>query len=220
MARRRPKHAARRRRTPATLVATAAVLVLLVGVVAAIATGDGDGGSSRRQVSTRPSKRSTLKTGPGASISGQPLLSVTTGPTLSTPRTGPGPPANAQGPVQPNPCPYTGPPRTPPSVVDAPAAAGVPRWITVTRLFGNCGGVSAPFPTTDVATRIVYRSDAVHFMVFVVDLADPGGAGGYADVECQAPCAAQQPVTGAPAPHQLKVMATDGPWELLVQELR
>ena len=231
MARHRPKHAARRRWTPAAIVETAAVLVLVVGVVAALATGDG-GRSGGRQRSTNSSRRSVLRTGrgvpatggpasdPRSSTSGTPLPSITTGPLLLAPPTPPRAPADAQGPVRTNACRYTGPPKTRPSVVEAPAGAGAAQWVTIAQLAGNCGALSAPFPTSVAETRVVYRSDASHFVVFVVDLADPGAASGLADVECQGPCADQQPLTGVPGTRRLSVSATDGPWELLVQEFR
>ena len=56
--------------------------------------------------------------------------------------------------------------------------------------------------------------------MFVIDEADPQAAGGLADVDCQAPCADGQPLTSGPGSYRLAVTATDGPWELLVQQFR
>lgn len=128
------------------------------------------------------------------------------------------PPPGAQGPVRTAACASSGPPVVRPSVVDAPSAQG--GWVTVGRLAGNCGGETGPVPLGDVDARLVYRSDASAFQVFLVDQADPSTSSGYADVECDGPCAGVQDLTDQAGRYRIKVAASDAPWEVLLQEYR
>ena len=80
----------------------------------------------------------------------------------------------------------------------------------------------SPRPSTigGFDTRLVYRSDAVQFQVFLIDQSDPYSSGGFADVECRTACADEQDLTDPAGRYQLKVVATDAPWEVLLQEYR
>ncbi len=92
--------------------------------------------------------------------------------------------------------------------------------MTITKLAGNCGASSATLTTAGGDTRLVYRSDATDFEVFLVDQSDPGASSGFADAECHAPCAEIQDLTTSAGRYRLKVAATDAPWEVLLQEFR
>jgi hypothetical protein len=90
----------------------------------------------------------------------------------------------------------------------------------VARLDGNCGGSSAAFGVRGVDTRLLFRSDAEQFLVFLDDLVEIDAAAGYADVECRTPCADEQILTIGEGRYRLRVAATDAPWEVLLQEYR
>jgi hypothetical protein len=128
-------------------------------------------------------------------------------------------PPGAQGPVRPEPCDATGPPANPLPFRDGPSGDGG-SWVTVARIEGNCGGSSTAFGVRGVDTRLVFRSDAEQFLVFLDDLVDVDAAAGYADVECRSPCADEQILTIGEGRYRLRVAATDAPWEVLLQEYR
>jgi len=92
--------------------------------------------------------------------------------------------------------------------------------VTIASLTGNCGGNSPTLTTTGVDTRLVYRSDATDFQVFLVDQSDAASSSGFADAQCQGPCADVQDLTDPAGQYQLKVVATDAPWEVFLQEFR
>ena len=58
------------------------------------------------------------------------------------------------------------------------------------------------------------------FQVFLIDQSDPNSSGGFADVECRTACADEQDLTDPAGRYQVKVAATDAPWEVLLQEYR
>lgn len=103
-------------------------------------------------------------------------------------------------------------------MVDGPSNAG--RWVTVGRLAGNCGASSGSLITAGGDTRLVYRSDASAFQVFLVGQSDPAASAGYADVECLSACADTQDLTDPAGRYQIRVAATNAPWEVLLQEFR
>ena len=128
-------------------------------------------------------------------------------------------PPGAQGPVRPGPCDATGPPAGPLPFRDGPSGDGR-SWVTVARIEGNCGGSSAAFGVGGVDTRLLFRSDAEQFLVYLDDLVEVDAAAGYADVECRTPCADEQILTVGKGRYRLRVAATDAPWEVLLQEYR
>lgn len=127
-------------------------------------------------------------------------------------------PPGAQGPVREAACASTGPPKVRAAPEDGPNSGG--QWVTIASLAGNCGASSAALTTTGVDTRLVYRSDAADFQVFVVDQSDVASSSGFADVECHAPCADTQDLTDPAGRYRLKVVATDAPWQVSLQEFR
>ncbi|MDQ6697839.1 MAG: hypothetical protein M3Z46_10340 [Actinomycetota bacterium] len=92
--------------------------------------------------------------------------------------------------------------------------------MTIASVSGNCGASTAPLTTTGVDTRLVYRSDATDFQVFLVDQSDAASSSGFADAECHTACADVQDVTDPAGRYRLKVVATDAPWEVSLQEFR
>ena len=52
------------------------------------------------------------------------------------------------------------------------------QWVTIGRVAGNCGASSAPTTIAGFDTRLVYRSDATQFQVFLIDQSDPNSSGG------------------------------------------
>jgi hypothetical protein len=134
----------------------------------------------------------------------------------SPPATGP---PGVQGAVRAQPCTPTGPPTEPLPLRDG-FAIGAGSWVTVARLEGNCGGTSPSFKASGKDARLLYRSDAEQLVAFIDDVDDPDRAAGYADVECRSRCADEQLLTISSGRYRLRVEATDGPWEVLVQEYR
>ncbi len=104
-------------------------------------------------------------------------------------------------------------------MVDEPSGDGG-QWVTVARVAGNCGGTSSATATTGGDTRLVYRSDATQFYVFLVDQSNPDASSGFADVECRRTCADVQSLTNPAGQYQIKVVASNAPWEVLLQEYR
>jgi hypothetical protein len=120
--------------------------------------------------------------------------------------------------VSETPCASTGPPRIGAATTDGPSDGG--QWVTIANLAGNCGASSPTLTTTGVDTRLVYRSDATDFQVFLVDQADAASSSGFADAECHGSCADIQDLTDTAGQYRLKVVATDAPWEISLQEFR
>jgi len=212
-------------------LAVVAVILLATGVV--VIAGDdparvgeaGDGDRPATGGDRADDRRPDDPTSSTASPTSDPTTTSVTGPT-----TLPGPdiepasppvtlPPGAQGPVRPGPCAATGPPANPLPFRDGPSSGGR-SWVTVARLDGNCGGSSAAFAVRGVDTRLLFRSDAEQFLVFLDDLVDVDAAAGYADVECRSPCADEQILTIGQGRYRLRVAATDAPWEVLLQEYR
>jgi len=95
------------------------------------------------------------------------------------------------------------------------------RWVTVGRLTGNCDASSGPFRLQGIDTRLVWRSDADSFVVFVVDAVQGREAtAGFADGECAGSCSEGQPIVPRAGDYTLEVQAGDGPWEVEIQEYR
>jgi hypothetical protein len=223
-------------RFPATLgrLPRPAVVALAVVVVILLATGVGViAGDDPARVEDSEDRRAT---GAGPRRGGPTSTTSTSGSTTTSPgpdtgsTTLPGPdiepasppvtlPPGAQGPVRPEPCDATGPPANPLPFRDGPSGGGR-SWVTVARLDGNCGGASSAFGVRGVDTRLLFRSDAEQFLVFLDDLVDVDAAAGYADVECRTPCADEQILTIGQGRYRLRVAATDAPWEVLLQEYR
>lgn len=123
------------------------------------------------------------------------------------------------------------PPREPVrcATTGTPQAASLPppderdgrRWVTVGRLAGNCDLSSGRFRLQGIDTRLVWRSDADAFAVFVVDAVGGRDAtAGFADGQCAGPCSERQAIVPAPGEYALEVQAGDAPWEVEVQEYR
>lgn len=121
--------------------------------------------------------------------------------------------------MRPEACRATGPPTIIDTQVDGPSGDGG-RWVTVGSLDGNCGASGGAFQTSGVDTRIVFRSDAEQMVVFLDDVDDPDASAGYADVECRQRCAGNLILVTQSGEYRIRVQATDGPWEVQVQEYR
>jgi hypothetical protein len=95
------------------------------------------------------------------------------------------------------------------------------RWVTVGQLSGACDRSSAAFHLRGIDTRLVYRSDADSFTVFLVD-AKKGldATAGYADADCAGPCSESQVLVDQAGDYFLQVHAGDAGWQVLVQEYR
>ena len=93
--------------------------------------------------------------------------------------------------------------------------------MTVGRLDGICNGKSAAFHITGVDTRLLFRSDADSFAVFLVD-AKLGldATSGYSDGDCSGKCSANQVLVDRAGDYYLMVQAGDGLWQVAVQEYR
>lgn len=95
------------------------------------------------------------------------------------------------------------------------------RWVTVGRLTGSCDASSEPFQLLGVDTRLVWRSDADSFAVFVVDVVQGRDASaGFSDGQCAGPCSETQPIVLVAGRYTLEVQAGEAPWEVEVQEYR
>jgi len=95
------------------------------------------------------------------------------------------------------------------------------RWVTVSRLTGNCDASSAAFALQRVDTRLAWRSDADSFAVFVVDaVLGREATAGFADGQCAGSCSQTQPIVLSAGNYTLEVQAGDAPWEVEIQEYR
>ncbi len=160
---------------------------------------------------------------------------TTTSPTTTT--TGPTPSSAAARPSVVPATPAKSDSTEPPVLRDAvscpasglPAMGALPRvdgadgkkWVTVGELVGRCDATSAVFHVRGIDTRLVFRSDADHLAVFVVDRVQGLDAtAGFADADCAGPCSDHQLMTLPAGDYSIRVQAGDAPWQVAVQEYR
>lgn len=116
-------------------------------------------------------------------------------------------------------CTASGAPSGPP--LPSPDERDGKRWVTVSRLAGNCDASSAGFRLRGIDTRLVWRSDADSFVGFVVDsVRGTEATAGFADAQCAGPCSERQAIVPPPGDYVLQVQAGDAPWEIEIQEYR
>lgn len=116
-------------------------------------------------------------------------------------------------------CASTGTPRAEPLPSDD--EQGGRRWVTVVRLAGNCDLASSEFQLRGIDTRLVWRSDADSFTVFLVDtIRGRDATAGFAEGECAGPCSENQPIIPPTGSYRLEVQAGAAPWEVEIQEYR
>lgn len=223
----------RRRPGRCALLAAAVAVGLVVLLLAALGRGGStDAGSLGRSPSTTApgaiAGDAPAPATPGGSPSpttarapaSKPSSGAATGGT--TPQPGGGEVKQGSEPVVPRPpvrCPATGSPTAAP--LPPPDERDGRRWVTVGRLTGACDASSPPFQLLGIDTRLVWRSDANSFAVFVVDVVQGRDASaGFSDGQCAGPCSESQPIVPAAGRYTLEVQAGDGPWEVEVQEYR
>jgi hypothetical protein len=77
------------------------------------------------------------------------------------------------------------------------------------------------FHVRGIDTRVVVRSDAPSIAVLLVDAVHGEDASaGFADAECDGPCALEEALVLRAGDYFLRVRAGDGPWEVFVEEYR
>lgn len=208
----------------------AGALVLLVGASVTLSQTLGSEPGDRSKRATRAPQdgpSAGIAQGvPGGPAAGELLTPSNVPPAATEPSIPPGRTTtggpNDQVPVTQRPtvrCASKGAPKTG-SLPSADDQAGL-RWVTATRLTGNCDGSSSPFRLRGIDTRLVWRSDADSFTVFVVDVTQGReGSAGFSDAQCAAACSESQAVVPAAGDYTLEVQAGDGPWEVEIQEYR
>jgi hypothetical protein len=125
-------------------------------------------------------------------------------------------PVTLRSPVR---CPSAGAPRT--GALPSVDERNGQRWVTVQRLTGSCDASSSPFHVRGIDTRLVWRSDADSFAVFVVDARlGRDASAGFADAQCAGSCSESQPLVPVAGDYTLEVQAGAAPWEVEIQEYR
>ncbi|MEO7836556.1 MAG: hypothetical protein ABIS21_02805 [Acidimicrobiales bacterium] len=200
-----------------TAAALAAVLIASLVVLVARSGDEGGAGPATNAGPTTTgvvgagTTESTPAPAPGAAPSTTP--DAPTGPGVGTPPT-PGP---GTGSVPASPAPAA--PAPTPST-SRPDSSGR-EWVRVGALTGTASGTSPAFRLAGVDTRLVYRSEAGSFTVFVVDEARGLDAtAGFADLECDRPCAGEMVLVNQPGAYRLEVRTAGGPYEVVIEEYR
>jgi hypothetical protein len=93
--------------------------------------------------------------------------------------------------------------------------------VRVGELKGTGNASSRVFRLAGIDTRLVYRSEAPSFAAFLVDEVQGREAtAGFADLECEQPCAGEMLLVNQPGSYHLEVRTPGGPYEVAIEEYR